>query len=245
MVFPTQPLMPWDPNPYLPYEPRPEDCIAAANGTLWVPVDESSVSMMGQMIMQPPNYNHIPRPRHVNGNAQEMAPGSTKGQKVKGRPKPRNASATAPQPIEALPDGIADTPATTSRPVANTYPRKQPFKSQVDFPNYPPASTPVPDEYSLFEICQRLPNCLREQNLTDFIQHDWSANELCACLQDEARAVLNNRAGKDKTMVFQKRLERLRRDLKAKGEFDGLMAAPKMRLDGRPPWVKRGNVRRK
>ena len=160
---------------------------------------------------------------------------STKGQKVKGRPIPKN-----PRPEDETPRA-----ASGGRNVANTYPRKQPFKAQIEFTGYPPGGTIVPADYTLWEVCQNYPNSLREGNLVAFVQREWSANELCACLKDDAREILNSRPGKDKTMVFQKRMERIKKDLVAKGEFEALVNGPMIREDGRPSWVKRGNVRRK
>jgi hypothetical protein len=157
---------------------------------------------------------------------------STKGQKVKGRPTPKNPK-------------VRDTTSRSGRNIANTYPRKQPFKAQIEYPSYPPADTTVPADYTLWEICQNFPNSLREENLLPFVQREWSANELCACLKDDARNILNARPGKDKTMVYQKRLERIKKDLIAKNEYNKLVNGPMMREDGRPSWVKRGNVRRK
>jgi hypothetical protein len=157
---------------------------------------------------------------------------STKGQKVKGRPTPKN-----PKP--------RDTTPRSGRNISNTYPRKQPFKAQIEYSSYPAADIAVPDDYTLWEICQNFPNSLRERNLLPFVQREWSANELCACLKDDARNILNARPGKDKTMVYQKRLERIKKDLVAKGEYKKLVEGPMLREDGRPSWVKRGNVRRK
>ncbi len=201
----------------------------------------------GYVTSQPPQqpmYFNVPVP--VNGQYAALAPAtpetrnqafqfvlSTKGQKVKGRPTPRN-----PRPREV-------SPRSGGRNVANTYPRKQPFKAQIEFPAYPPAGSEVPTDYSLWEICQNYPNNLREHVLLGFVQREWSANELCACLKDDARAILNTRPGKDKTMVFQKRMERIKKDLQAKGEYEPLLRGPMIRDDGRPTWVKRGNVRRK
>ncbi|RMZ76944.1 hypothetical protein DV737_g4592, partial [Chaetothyriales sp. CBS 132003] len=156
---------------------------------------------------------------------------STKGQKVKGRPLSR-AIRQAHN-------------ANRVRNVANTYPRKQPFKAQIMFDGYPSEDQPLREGATLWEICQEYPNHLTGKVLEGFVQKEWSANELCACLKDDARKVLTDRPGKDKTMVFQKRLERIKKDLMAKDEFDQLMNGPEIRPDGRPTWVKRGNVRRK
>jgi hypothetical protein len=155
----------------------------------------------------------------------------TKGQKVKGRPTPRNAKTPEDD--------------RNGRNIANTYPRKQPFKAQIEFPGYPPANAPIPRDYTLWEVCQNFPNSLRENSLLPFVQREWSANEVCACLKEDAREILNSRPGKDKTMVFQKRMERIKKDLIAKGEYEELVHGDMMREDGRPTWVKRGNVRRK
>ena len=75
---------------------------------------------------------------------------------------------------------------------------------------------------------------------------NWSANEVCACLRDDAKDILNARPGKDKTMVFQKRLERVRKDMLAKDQLKILMHPDykQYRDDGRPTWVKRGNQKR-
>ncbi|RMZ89725.1 hypothetical protein DV736_g3059, partial [Chaetothyriales sp. CBS 134916] len=156
---------------------------------------------------------------------------STKGQKVKGRPFSRvirQANSTS-----------------RVRNIANTYPRKQPFKAQIMFDGYPSEDQPMREGATLWEICQEYPNHLTGKVLEGFVQKEWSANELCACLKDDARKVLTDRPGKDKTMVFQKRLERIKKDLIAKDEFDQLMNGPEIRPDGRPTWVKRGNVRRR
>ena len=133
-----------------------------------------------------------------------------------------------------------------NRPIANTYPRKQPFKAQIMFPGYPNTSVPVPPSFTLWDICQHMPNHLREDILLAFVQQNWSANEVCACLKDDAKDILNARPGKDKTMVFQKRLERVRKDMMAKDQLKILMH-PEYKLyrdDGRPTWVKRGNQKR-
>jgi hypothetical protein len=151
---------------------------------------------------------------------------------VKGRPTPKN-----PNTREVTP--------RSGRNVANTYPRKQPFKAQIEFANYPPAGADIPADFTLWEICQNFPNSLRESTLIAFVQREWSANELCACLKDDARETLNSRPGKDKTMVYQKRMERIKKDLVAKGDYERLLHGPMIREDGRPTWVKRGNVRRK
>ena len=133
-----------------------------------------------------------------------------------------------------------------NRPIANTYPRKQPFKAQIMFPGYPGPSAVVPPNFTLWEICQHMPNHLREDILLAFVQQNWSANEVCACLRDDAKDILNARPGKDKTMVFQKRLERVRKDMLAKDQLKILMHPDykQYRDDGRPTWVKRGNQKR-
>ncbi|ETN41883.1 uncharacterized protein HMPREF1541_03822 [Cyphellophora europaea CBS 101466] len=215
--------------------------------------------------MLPHNFGHLATPVGANGQPLHFVP-SRRGQKVKGRPPPKAASTSkSPTLLQASssPDtsahasGLATANASASpsasalaldaknRALANTYPRKQPFKAQIEFPGYPPPNAEIPGNYTMWEICQLMPNALRENNLRAFVQREWSANELCACLKDDARAVLNARPGKDKTMVFQKRLERIKKDLVAKGEFEALVRAPPLREDGRPTWVKRGNVRRK
>ncbi|RMZ80250.1 hypothetical protein DV738_g2753, partial [Chaetothyriales sp. CBS 135597] len=155
---------------------------------------------------------------------------STKGQKVKGRPFTKARQANS---------------ASRVRNVANTYPRKQPFKAQIMFDGYPSEDQPMREGLTLWEICQEYPNHLTGKVLEGFVQKEWSANELCACLKDDARKVLTDRPGKDKTMVFQKRLERVKKDLMAKNEYDQLMKGAEIRPDGRPTWVKRGNLRLK
>lgn len=190
---------------------------------------------------------HGASPGGLQGQPVQYFP-SRRGQKVKGRPQPKKASSSNTQPESQA----AQSPETNdedleakNRALANTYPRKQPFKAQIEFPGYPPPNTEVPGNYTMWDMCQLMPNSLRENNLRAFVQREWSANELCACLKDDVRAILNARPGKDKTMVFQKRMERIKKDLVAKGEYETLLRAPPLRDDGRPTWVKRGNVRRK
>jgi hypothetical protein len=173
---------------------------------------------------------------------------SRRGQKVKGRPTPKKTASSNGHPGSVgtqSPEVHMDDAEAKNRALANTYPRKQPFKAQIEFPGYPPPNADIPPNYTMWDVCQLMPNSLRENNLRAFVQREWSANELCACLKDDARAILNARPGKDKTMVFQKRMERIKKDLVAKGEYNALLRAPPLRDDGRPTWVKRGNVRRK
>lgn len=182
-----------------------------------------------------------------NGQALSYYP-NRRGQKVKGRPTPKKASsANGASPLQAAqtPDMNDEDVEAKNRALANTYPRKQPFKAQIEFPGYPPPNAEIPASYTMWDMCQLMPNSLREGNLRAFVQREWSANELCACLKDDARAILNARPGKDKTMVFQKRMERIKKDLVAKGEYETLLRSAPLREDGRPTWVKRGNVRRK
>jgi hypothetical protein len=192
------------------------------------------------------SYPPIPSISVSNSNGQqEPTTTSRRGQKVKGRPPPKKAASIQPEDTSH-----PNTPGTNgtqpkNRALSNTYPRKQPFKAQVEFPGYPPPNADIPAHYTMWDICQNMPNSLRENTLRVFVQREWSANELCACLKDDVRAVLNSRPGKDKTMVFQKRLERIKKDLVARGEFVALVNAPPLREDGRPAWVKRGNVRRR
>lgn len=227
--FPSTPMNVYTNSHYLAPDQGPVDGSSATSGD------------SGYATSQPPTQS-----AYMNGKATPFptlapaTPGSrpimfvncTKGQKVKGRPTPRN-----PKPREVTP--------RAGRNIANTYPRKQPFKAQIEFPAYPPAGSEIPADYSLWEICQNYPNSLREHVLLGFVQREWSANELCACLKEDARDILNSRPGKDKTMVFQKRMERIKKDLVAKGEYQNLLNGPMVREDGRPTWVKRGNVRRK
>lgn len=210
-----------------------------------VPMQDSSVAP--GPYMQPHGLPHLVPPVGANGMPLQYLP-SRRGQKVKGRPPPKNASASKSRsslPAAQSPDPHGDDADSKNGALANTYPRKQPFKAQIEFPGYPPPNAEIPANYTMWDICQLMPNSLRENNLRAFVQREWSANELCACLKDDARAVLNSRQGKDKTMVFQKRMERIKKDLVAKGEYEALLRAPHLREDGRPTWVKRGNVRRK
>ena len=247
-----------DPATYTYPDPNNETHAFTVNGEAivqpvkpeYMGVDGSSATSgdSGYVTSQPPQQPmYVNGPVLLNGQYAALAPAtpetrnqafqfvhSTKGQKVKGRPTPRN-----PRPREDSPRSGG------ARNIANTYPRKQPFKAQIEFPAYPAAGSEVPPDYSLWEICQNYPNNLREHVLLGFVQREWSANELCACLKDDAREILNSRPGKDKTMVFQKRMERIKKDLQAKGEYEPLLRGPMIRDDGRPTWVKRGNVRRK
>lgn len=194
-------------------------------------------------------YPHLAPPVGVNGMPLQYIP-SRRGQKVKGRPPPKNPPAPKPRasvPSAQRPAPVGNNADANDGAQANAHHqiRKQPFKSIIEFPNYPPPNAEIPDHYSMWDIAQSMPNSLRENNLRPFIQREWSANELCACLREDARAILNARQGKDKTMVFQKRMERIKKDLVARGEYEALLQAPPLRQDGRPTWVKRGNVRRK
>lgn len=194
----------------------------------------------------PPGFAHLAPPVGANGMPLQYLP-SRRGQKVKGRPPPKNpAPARSRASFSAAegPDANGNNADASNGPSPAAL-RKQPFKSLVEFPGYPPPNAEIPANYTMWNICQLMPNSLRENNLRAFVQREWSANELCACLQDDARAILNSRQGKDKTMVFQKRMERLKKDLVAKGEYEALLRGPPLREDGRPTWVKRGNVRRK
>lgn len=167
---------------------------------------------------------------------------SRRGQKVKGRPLSKKAP--APTITDDVSGDAANDTASKARSSGNTHPRKQPFKSQVTYSGYPDPEAQIPQHYTLFDICQKMPNSLREGNLRPFIQWEWSANELFTCLPADVQETLKARPGKDKTMIYQKRLERMRKDLDAKGELNDLLSAPKERADGRPPHIKRGNIRR-
>jgi hypothetical protein len=223
--------------------PPPGSWIQGPNGLVQVPAIAATPGDLNDHGL------FIPHPSTVGANGQSLSSmPSRRGQKVKGRPTPKKSPSAGPAP------GAIATPSpglygedldAKNRVLANTYPRKQPFKAQIEFPGYPAPNAEIPENYSMWEICQLMPNSLRENNLRPFVQREWSANELCACLKDDARAVLNARPGKDKTMVFQKRMERIKKDLIAKGEYESLLRSPPLREDGRPTWVKRGNVRRK
>jgi hypothetical protein len=191
--------------------------------------------------------SYPPVPSIAISNGREETPtASRRGQKVKGRPPPRKAASAQHEDAErSTTPGENGSQMPKNRALSNTYPRKQPFKAQVEFPGYPPPDAEIPAHFTMWDICQNMPNSLRENNLRVFVQREWSANELCACLKDDVRAVLNSRPGKDKTMVFQKRLERIKKDLVAKDEYVSLIKSPPLREDGRPAWVKRGNVRRR
>jgi hypothetical protein len=232
--FVTDPTHNYHPNGYLSAEKALADGGSASSADSGY-VTSQPFQMHPYMNVPSPYNNGFVPPYPPLLPANQMPPihfvSHTKGQKVKGRPTPRNA--------KTLEDD------NSGRNIANTYPRKQPFKAQIEFPGYPPANAPIPRDYTLWEVCQNFPNSLRENSLLPFVQREWSANELCACLKEDAREILNSRPGKDKTMVFQKRMERIKKDLIAKGEYHGLVTGDMMREDGRPTWVKRGNVRRK
>ncbi|RMD43540.1 hypothetical protein DV735_g1536, partial [Chaetothyriales sp. CBS 134920] len=204
-------------------------------GPIYLPTEKSPPPILPSTASSgsAPTYNWSQTPQ-TTWSVQDVGThtfiNSTKGQKVKGRPftKARHPPS-----------------ANRIRNVANTYPRKQPFKAQIMFDGYPSEDQQMRDGLTLWEICQEYPNHLTGKVLEGFVQKEWSANELCACLKDDARKVLTDRPGKDKTMVFQKRLERVKKDLMAKNEYDQLMKGPEIRPDGRPTWVKRGNVRRR
>ena len=218
------------------YPPLPATPMQIGYHPMYSPPPPHTVAMMpGAMATgSMPGYGwhmHPQPPWSVPDMATHTFIISTKGQKVKGRPVPR-----APRQSNV---------ATRARNVANTYPRKQPFKAQILFTGYPAESEPLRKDATLWQICQDYPNHLTGPVLEGFVQKEWSANELCACLKDDARKVLTDRPGKDKTMVFQKRLERIKKDLVAKGTYDQLVHGTEVRPDGRPSWVKRGNVRRK
>ena len=206
--------------------------------------------MMGSHYTESPyDFSHLPPVAAQNGQELNIIPSTRKGQKVKGRP-PRKVVPTPNVPPPSVPEDDTPVeedvvPAPTPRTTGNTHPRKQPFKAQVMFPGYPSGDTPIPAEFSLYEICQKLPNSLCESNLKAFVQWEWSGNELFACLPKDVRDILNARPGKDKTMIFQKRLERVRKDLDAKDEYLLLLAAPKERQEGRPNHIKCGNIRRR
>jgi hypothetical protein len=197
-----------------------------------------------QSLNYPPmeyDFSHIREPVGANGEELIIEYPSRRGEKVKGRPKPKKAPVS--DSILTSTAGV-DATGSKSRPTGNTHPRKQPFKSQVSYDGYPDAKTPVPPELTLYEVCQKMPNSLCESNLQAFLQAEWSANELFTCLPTDVQDILKARPGKDKTMIYQKRLERMKKDLEAKDELQALMAGPKLRADGRPNYVKRGNIRR-
>ncbi|KPI39082.1 uncharacterized protein AB675_4603 [Cyphellophora attinorum] len=188
------------------------------------------------------DFSHLREPVGANGEELIIEYPSRRGEKVKGRPKPKNAPVSGGSAATSTTG--KDAPASKTRTTGNTHPRKQPFKSQVSYDGYPDATAPVPPELTLYEVCQKMPNSLRENTLQAFLQAEWSANELFTCLPTDVQDILKARPGKDKTMIYQKRLERMKKDLEAKGELQALMAAPKLRADGRPNYVKRGNIRR-
>lgn len=227
--------------------PPPGSWIQTPNGMVQIGADGAPMIAPNGSVHPQGYLTSNPNAVGANGQPLQYLP-NRRGQKVKGRPTPKKVSSTNGTPgshSAKSPDINTDDADANNRALANTYPRKQPFKAQIEFPGYPPPNTEIPANYTMWEICQLMPNSLRENNLRAFVQREWSANELCACLKDDARAILNARPGKDKTMVFQKRMERIKKDLIAKGEYDALLRSPPLRDDGRPTWVKRGNVRRK
>ena len=119
-----------------------------------------------------------------------------------------------------------------------------------DFDGYPDHDQDPPADLSCYEVCQRYPASIMNDNLLPFIQRRWSADEIFHCLPLDVQQYLHDREFKQVTNYLFKRLQKLEFKLRGLGPsgktgtrnltaYLALLNGPRMRDDGRPADVRK------
>jgi hypothetical protein len=112
-----------------------------------------------------------------------------------------------------------------------------------NFIGFPLSELPAPAHLSCYEVCQQWPNSLINAGLDAFLQRNWSAKEIAACLAPNIQAWLEvNGTLENPTWITNRLNSRRNRVLISTGDWDPLIQAKEtnpLRADGRPDHMPR------
>ena len=102
------------------------------------------------------------------------------------------------------------------------------------FPHHPHCDTPVPPQFTLGQICQLFPLCIKDEVLKDFFRHGWTPEDIFARWPQDVQQQVNlSYTNQNKHRVMKNRFSKLKKALISNGQHDIWMASPPRRFDDR------------